>query len=75
MFLQRPDGVTNGCLNISEYLAWDTTVVHSCAASYIAHTADSADTAVADAEIHFSEKDSGLPTSFCTYRLRNTGPE
>src|SRR6218665_1291130 len=49
---KRPDGATLIPWSAGRYMAWDTTVVHTCAASYLSQTAISAGSAAERAAIH-----------------------
>ena len=44
-------------------MAWDTTVVHTCAASYLSHTAISAGSAAEQAAVHKTAKYALLPAT------------
>ena len=61
---KRPDGATLVPWSGGKYLTWDATVVHSCAASYITHTARLIGPASAQAADRKALKYQGLPSSY-----------
>ena len=73
---KRPDGATLIPWAAGKHLAWDATVVHTCAASYIAHTANAAGAAAEQAAVRKIEKYAGLPSShlFVPIALETLGP-
>src|SRR6218665_265726 len=58
---KRPDGATLIPWSAGRYMAWDTTVVHTCAASYLSQTAISARSAAEQAAIRKTAKYALLP--------------
>src|SRR6218665_2808119 len=49
---KRPNGATLIPWSAGRYMAWDATVVHTCAASYLSQTAISAGSAAEQAAVH-----------------------
>src|SRR6218665_441891 len=60
---KRPDGATLVPWSAGKYLAWDATVVHTCAASYISPQAASVGPASVQAANRKSLKYAALPTT------------
>jgi len=73
---KRPDGATLVPWSGGKYLAWDATVTHSCAASYITPAARRAGPASAQAADRKSLKYRGLPAShiFQPVAIETLGP-
>src|SRR6218665_1916503 len=61
---KRPDGATLIPWSAGRYMAWDTTVVHTCAASYLSQTAISAGSAAEQAGIRKTAKYAMLPATY-----------
>src|SRR6218665_1209962 len=57
---KRPDGATLIPWSAGRYMAWDATVVHTCAASYLSQTAISA---AEQAAVHKTAKYALLPAT------------
>src|SRR6218665_3439403 len=60
---KRPDGATLIPWSAGRYMAWDATVVHTCAASYLSQTAISAGSAAEQAAVHKTAKYALLPAT------------
>src|SRR6218665_3796527 len=60
---KRPDGATLIPWSAGRYMAWDATVVHTCAASYLSQTAISAGSAAEQAGVHKTAKYALLPAT------------
>src|SRR6218665_510520 len=60
---KRPDGATLIPWSAGRYMAWDATVVHTCAASYVSQTAISAGSAAEQAAVHKIAKYALLPAT------------
>src|SRR6218665_3842920 len=58
---KRPDGATLIPWSAGRYMAWDATVVNTCAASYLSQTAISAGSAAEQAAVHKTAKYALLP--------------
>ena len=61
---KRPDGATLIPWSAGRYMAWDTTVVHTCAASYLSQTAILAGSAAEQAAIRKTAKYAWLPATY-----------
>lgn len=73
---KRPDGATLIPWSAGRYMAWDTTVVHTCAASYLSQTAISAGSAAEQAAIRKTAKYALLPAThvFVPIAFETLGP-
>jgi len=73
---KRPDGATLIPWSEGRYLAWDATVVHSCALSYVTHPAGSRGPASAQAAERKDLKYQGLPPThkFQALAFETLGP-
>jgi len=73
---KRPDGATLIPWSEGRYLAWDATVVHTCALSYVAHPASSRGPASAQAAERKDQKYLGLPSThkFQAVAFETLGP-
>src|SRR6218665_2233423 len=60
---KRPDGATLIPWSARRYMAWDATVVQTCAASYLSQTAISAGSAAEQAAVHKTTKYALLPAT------------
>src|SRR6218665_3455480 len=60
---KRPDGATLIPWSAGRYMAWDATVVHTFAASYLSQTAISAGSATEQAAVHKTAKYALLPAT------------
>src|SRR6218665_3450233 len=60
---KRPDGATLIPWSAGRYMAWDATVVHTCAASYLSQTAILAGSAAEQAAVHKTDKYALLPAT------------
>src|SRR6218665_562861 len=60
---KRPDGATLIPWSAGRYMAWDATVVHTCAASYLLQTAILAGSAAEQAAVHKTAKYALLPAT------------
>jgi hypothetical protein len=61
---KRPDGATLIPWSEGKYLAWDATIVHTCAASYITQPANLIGPASVQAANRKTQKYAGLPASY-----------
>src|SRR6218665_2006808 len=61
---KRPDGATLVSWERGKYLAWDATIVHTCAASYIIHQSEKGESATVQAGNRKTLKYEGLQASF-----------
>jgi len=61
---KRPDGATLVPWERGKYIAWDATIVHTCAASYITHQSGEGESAAVLAANRKTLKYEGLPSSF-----------
>jgi len=61
---KRPDGATLVPWERGKYLAWDATIVHTCAASYITHLSGKGESAAVQVANRKTLKYDGLPASF-----------
>src|SRR6218665_3889930 len=61
---KRPDGDTLIPWSAGRYMAWDATVVHTCAASYLSQTAISVSSAAEQAAIRKTAKYALLPATY-----------
>src|SRR6218665_435130 len=73
---KRPDGATLIPWSAGRCMAWDTTVVHTCAASYLSQTAISAGSAAEQAAIRKTAKYALLPATyvFVPIAFKTLGP-
>src|SRR6218665_2163617 len=73
---KRPDGVTLIPWSAGRYMAWDVTVVHTCAASYLSQTAISAGSAAEQAAVRKTVKYALLPAThvFVPIAFETLGP-
>src|SRR6218665_2733464 len=73
---KRPDGATLIPWSAGKYMAWDTTVVHTCAASYLSQTAISAGSAAEQDAIRKTAKYELLPAThvFVPIAFETLGP-
>src|SRR6218665_1260429 len=73
---KRPDGATLIPWSAGKHMAWDATVVHTCAASYSSQTAISAGSAAEQAAVRKSEKYALLPAThlFVPIAFETLGP-
>src|SRR6218665_3139844 len=60
---KRPDGATLIPCSAGRYMAWDATVVHTCAASYLSQTIISARSAAEQAAVRKTAKYALLPAT------------
>src|SRR6218665_529922 len=61
---KRPDGAWLVPWERGKYIAWDATIVHTCAASYITHQSGEGESAAVLAANRKTLKYEGLPSSF-----------
>ena len=61
---KRPDGATLVLWERGKYIAWDPTIVHTCAASYITHQSGEGESAAMQAANRKTLKYEGLPGIF-----------
>src|SRR6218665_3008878 len=73
---KRPDGATLIPWSAGRYMAWDPTVVHTCAASYLSQTAISAGSAAEQAAVCKTAKYALLPATpvFVPIAFETLGP-
>src|SRR6218665_3384715 len=73
---KRPDGATLIPWSAGRYMAWDATVVHTCAASYLSQTAISAGFAADQAAVRKTAKYALLPAThvFVPIAFETLGP-
>src|SRR6218665_1400923 len=71
-----PDSSTVKKNSFGRYMAWDTTVVHTCAASYLSQTAISAGSAAEQAAVRKTAKYALLPAThlFVPIAFKTLGP-
>src|SRR6218665_1117895 len=73
---KRPDGATLIPWSAGRYMAWDATVIHTCAASYLSQTAISAGSAAEQAPVRKTAKYALLPAThvFVPIAFKILGP-
>src|SRR6218665_3273081 len=73
---KQPDGATLIPWSAGRYMAWDATVVHTCAASYLSQTAISVGSAAEQAAVRKTAKYALLPAThvFVPIAFETLGP-